>query len=463
MKHLLLQLMVLGALSSFQANGQICKPAISVYFETGRSDLFVSEYNRLDAVIAKMDPQSDYLLEIYGFTDSDADKDYNLKLSTNRAEEIEIYIREQFAGEISSVQILPKGEEDPKFSNNSDGTKKLNRRVDVVMFPTKDGKVTITADRGTEVEIALDYFGNCPICESKPEIQEVSSNAEAATLGISLMTRNGGNLQTGGMMKMTHTCEDVDPCSQSTIRIPADQLDPRMKVWQSIDTLGGVRWVQRTIPMEYSADGDFYIMQIPCFRGGGGYNVDLKIPTPEIITPHFTLNRITVLDSLNEKIKVSSGDSESTTATAQYGPDWNDLHKIRHVSDEEGIRYIFKKMITPKYWNEDESVVTLLAKEYSKHVLLTDTTILLKRPWNSRNANLYIPVIDSMYRVKLQHKKNRVYKYKKIEAKSVIAACSKKNPNKCIKLEESALKIKWNKKNKELRIKIRRSAIKELG
>lgn len=462
MKLNLLHVLMLAPFFSFQASSQICEPQLSVYFDTDRSDLFSSESSRLDQLIEKMNTLNEYLVEIYGFTDSDADDDYNIGLSTDRAEIVEQYIRNHFEGKLHKVEIIPKGESDPKFENDTEGKKKLNRRVDIVMFPVKDGKVLIRAKKGTELEIGLDYFGICPICESKPVIQEISSNAQARSQNVSLVTRDGSNLLTGGMMTMTHTCEDANPCSSGTVRIPTKDLDPRMKVWQTIDTLGGIRWVQRNIPMEFTDDGKFYIMQIPYFSSGTGYNCDVRIPEPSIVTPHLVEGRIIAQTKSDELIKTSAGDSESTTARAIYNANFDPIYKIRHISDEEGIQYRYVAIADKSFWDADTTTLTIPESAYKKVVLLTDTTIYLKRPWNSYHADLYIPVIDSVYTLKLKKGSKRIYQYKKPIATTLVSACSESGLNDCEKLKESGLRVKISKKNKSIKIKIKRSAVKNL-
>ena len=155
-----LMTLVIAALP-FWTFSQICKPQLTVYFASNNDDIFASEMQRLDEMIAKLEPNGSYLMEVYAYTDSDANDNYNMDLSSRRGEKIAKYMQEKYSGTFPEVAVYPKGEKDPKYDNENPLKKKLNRRVEVVLFPMKGDKMLITGNRGSQIEVDKDFFGSC--------------------------------------------------------------------------------------------------------------------------------------------------------------------------------------------------------------------------------------------------------------------------------------------------------------
>lgn len=453
-----LMTLVIAALPFWNIS-QICKPELTVYFASDNDDIFESEMKKLDETIAKLQPNGSYLMEVYAYTDSDANDDYNMDLSTRRGEKIAKYMQEKYSGTFPEVSVYPKGEKDPKFDNNDPLKKKLNRRVEVVLFPMKGEKMIITGNRGTELEVNRDLFGSCPVCGSEPEIQEISTNDEAARMNLNMATDEGGSLQTGGMMMLTSKCGDTNPCIQATIRIPAKDMNPYMQIWEANDNVNGGEWTRGAREMEF-IDG-FYLIDIPCFGQGGRVNADVKIEAQQLITP-FDVSAIVATDSTKQR--VGTFDTGIPTIAGLSYAYYLRPTQVYHQVDDEGIRYKFNRDLLPRHWVNDSSDVEIPKADYNVDILLTDTSTRVKLPMNARDLALNIPAIDSVYTKvgKISSQKNqRKFNYKKPLAVNEVRVCDK-NQEKCGIVPKEGLRIRFNARKKELRIRVKRSAVRNL-
>ena len=70
----------------------------------------------------------DLSVEVIGFTDDTGDYDYNQTLSLNRAQSVADKMKE--AGLQKHLNVLGRGESNPKYANNS-SQKYKNRRVEI--------------------------------------------------------------------------------------------------------------------------------------------------------------------------------------------------------------------------------------------------------------------------------------------------------------------------------------------
>ncbi len=453
------QLMTLVIALPIWGFSQICKPQLTVYFASNNDDIFASEMERLDDMIDKLEPNGSYLMEIYAYTDSDANDDYNMDLSSRRGEKIAQYMQEKYSGTFPEVAVYPKGEKDPKFDNENPLKKKLNRRVEVVLFPMKGDKMVITGNKGTELEVNRDFFGSCSVCGSEPEIQEISNNDEAASLNLNMATDEGGSLETGGMMMLQSKCGETNPCIEATIRIPAEDMNPYMQIWEANDNVNNGEWTRGEREMKF-IDG-YYVIEIPCFGQGGRVNADIKIESEQLITP-FDVKNVVATDSTNQRVGTSAS-GIPTIAAISYAYYLRPT-RVNHVVEEEGIRYGFKKELLPRHWINDSTDVEIPKMDYSIDVLLTDTSTRVKLPMNARDLSLNIPAIDSLYTKvgKISSQKNqRKFEYKKPVAVNQVRVCDKKQ-QKCGIIPEKGLRIKFNARKKELRIRVKRSAVRNL-
>lgn len=438
---------------------QICEPELTVYFASDKDDLFVSELKKLDELIETLKPNGEYLMEIYAYTDSDANDNYNMDLSSRRGERISNYMHEKYSGTFKDVAIYPKGEADPKYDNDDPLKKKLNRRVEVILFPMKGDKMVITGNRGTQLEVNRDLFGDCSVCGSEPEIEEISNNNEAANLGLNMATDEGGSLETGGMMMLTSKCGQTNPCIEATIRIPAEDMNPYMQIWEANDTVNGGAWTRGSRQMQF-VDG-YYVIDIPCFGQGGRVNADIKIERQELITP-FEVASAVVLDSTNKQVDMNAP-ALATVATMSFAYYLRPT-EVRHEVKDEGIRYNFDGTLLARHWVNDSTDVLLPRTDYDIDVLLTDTSTLVKLPSNARDLSLHIPVIDSVYtnvgKISSQ-KRQRKFEYKKPVAVNNVRVCTRNN-QRCGIIPKEGLRIRFNAKKKVLKVRVKRKAVRSI-
>lgn len=103
-------------------------------FDNGKAELRPEMYADLDKLIDFLLDHPDYKLTIEGHTDSDGDRNFNLKLSQNRADAIKNYIIE--FGKISTkrVKAIGYGSTRPIRIERTEADKKINRRVEFNLY-----------------------------------------------------------------------------------------------------------------------------------------------------------------------------------------------------------------------------------------------------------------------------------------------------------------------------------------
>lgn len=111
--------------STFQLN--------NVLFERGTANLIDSAYQDLDKVVEMMNDNPKLKIEIGGHTDNQGDARLNLKLSQERVETVIEYLINRG---LSRSRIVGKGYGGtrPIASNQSENTRKLNRRVEFTVL-----------------------------------------------------------------------------------------------------------------------------------------------------------------------------------------------------------------------------------------------------------------------------------------------------------------------------------------
>jgi outer membrane protein OmpA-like peptidoglycan-associated protein len=96
---------------------------------------FKPTMNRIAAIVNKYGKTH---LSIVGHTDSTGSKAYNQRLSERRAGSIESYLR---AKDVipQRLTIYGMGEEQPRASNQTKAGRQLNRRVEIIIEPIREG------------------------------------------------------------------------------------------------------------------------------------------------------------------------------------------------------------------------------------------------------------------------------------------------------------------------------------
>lgn len=103
-----------------------------VLFDTGRSDLKPGATRPIEQIATFLEENPERKVQIEGFTDSQGTNEYNQQLSQQRADAVAQAIIQRGV-DAQRVRALGYGEEYPKASNGSAGSRQLNRRVEIVV------------------------------------------------------------------------------------------------------------------------------------------------------------------------------------------------------------------------------------------------------------------------------------------------------------------------------------------
>ncbi len=436
---------------------QICKPVISLHFEFGKDALTKADRQKLIDYL-KTTVVKEYIIEVYAGTDDVGPEDRNMSLSERRAEYVKKVIEKNFPGKINSIRAIGKGELDPTFPNDNEHNKYLNRRADVMFFPVTDGKITFGGSKGSEIEVASDFFKTCAICESKPEVKEYLTEGDAASAGIPLIDTAGNAIITGGMVKLDFNCAELDSCNKASIRIPASQADPMMTVWESVLVDGQIRWINTVKPCYIR--NNYYVFETECLNKGMKlYNCDKPGCTYFLETPYDQNQKLSVSDGNNLYYNVIPDFYKKNIGSiSSLPPDCIDSSAvINHVAVLRGIEYSYKGKIF-KHFNIKMRSFSIPESAYKKQILRSDTTVILKVPKNAI-AYLRIPEIDSTNIITNYREKERKFQYKYPTAPSEIVVYD--DQQNAYTFDYSMLKTRYIKRKKLMKIKVKRNQLRK--
>jgi outer membrane protein OmpA-like peptidoglycan-associated protein len=109
-----------------------------VLFDTGRSELKPGAVRPIEQIASFLNENPERSVQIEGFTDSQGGNDYNLELSQKRADSVAMAIIQRGI-DAQRVRAMGYGEEFPKASNESAGSRQLNRRVEIIVSNDERG------------------------------------------------------------------------------------------------------------------------------------------------------------------------------------------------------------------------------------------------------------------------------------------------------------------------------------
>lgn len=463
--HLTKLLLTLGCfLTAFVGATQVCKPAVTVFFDVDADKMTEKESYRLDSLIQTMDTTKDYRMEIYAYTDSTASSRYNDGLSKRRGEGISSYLLTNYTKGFESVQVFPKGETVDNSHLPEELQLRLNRRAEIILFEMKNGKMTLTGGRGTLLEIDPEYFKDCPVCkEDGTKIREIRSNQEAEELAMEMATVGGNRLVTGGMMRFDFECENLPDCFPATIRIPANEIDTNMNIWISNpDSLNGV-WYRGSNNMKF--ENGFYLLEIPCFRPDLIYNVDYDVSIGNKIELPFLTSGLIIRTKSQSKISWTRSNID-TIAYFEYAS-FNPPMYAKHQGEALGLKFSFDDKVLRRHWEDttSNSAIRIPIEDYEIEVLHNDNNTRVRMPWNAtRDLDLYVTKIDSLYDAKIgiTSQKQRDYNFHSTQAEYQIYACNKKTGI-CGVIPPEGIRKRFRGGSKQTRIKLKRSAIRNLS
>ncbi|MGQ0829897.1 MAG: OmpA family protein [Bacteroidota bacterium] len=222
-------------MNTLASEGQTLCKRTSVYFDLNKSDLKKEALNEIDQRLSSVVADS-FLVELYGYSDSLSSNEYNLQLSQNRIASVKNYI---LSKNRSGYKFIEKNLGETTDSSTSKDLA-LNRRVDIFVFVLKNNMLVLGSSKES-VELPLDYFEPCGICNSLPEIKAYYTTVQAQKASIEFKTSTGEELVTAGTFDF-----DFKPCKLSkkaidtiSLNINSQYIDPEMTVWEP-DTINGV-------------------------------------------------------------------------------------------------------------------------------------------------------------------------------------------------------------------------------
>src|SRR5690349_15118559 len=115
-----------------QADRGIVLTLGDVLFDTGQADLKPGAVRPIEQIAQFLNQHPERSVQVEGFTDSQGANDYNLELSQKRADAVAMAIIQRGVA-ADRVRAMGYGEEFPKASNSSPGSRQLNRRVEIVV------------------------------------------------------------------------------------------------------------------------------------------------------------------------------------------------------------------------------------------------------------------------------------------------------------------------------------------
>lgn len=123
----------------------------NVYFDVDKYDLRPESYPELNKLVQFLRNNPDISIEIAGHTDNTGDDKKNLILSDNRAKAVVDYlVKEQI--DPKRLRWVGYGETRPRYPNDTDEHKQLNRRTEYRIIGTKNAQIKIapTTPAGTK-------------------------------------------------------------------------------------------------------------------------------------------------------------------------------------------------------------------------------------------------------------------------------------------------------------------------
>jgi len=103
-----------------------------VLFDTGRAQLKPGAERSIEQIAGFLSEHPERRVQVEGFTDDQGGDDYNLELSQRRADAVAMAIIQRGI-DAQRVRALGYGEQYPKASNDSPGSRQLNRRVEIIV------------------------------------------------------------------------------------------------------------------------------------------------------------------------------------------------------------------------------------------------------------------------------------------------------------------------------------------
>jgi hypothetical protein len=259
--QLLTAVLLWGSTSVVQAQE---KYEAAVYYATDVCAMPKEDSAKLAPVIERLKTAVDYHILLSGHTDSRAPDDYNRWLSLRRAENVKGWMLRQGL-DAARISVAAKGEDEPKYSNETDKGMTGNRRVDILVSNIKDKAaaisqappqdfykdimpvaqkftgstdgIMITGAQGTKVNIPYSCL-NVPKeqwSSVQISLQEAYKKSDMLLSNLTTTATGGETLESGGMVQLTASLNGQpvslkEGCGYS-ISFPSDTIKPGMRIF----------------------------------------------------------------------------------------------------------------------------------------------------------------------------------------------------------------------------------------
>lgn len=237
---------------------------LNIYYHIDKFTLTTDDKNRITQIIDSLSPLGITEIEIIGHTDNSADSLYNVKLSNKRATNVRDFVVSIGINE-NIIQVGYYGYIKPIDSNESEATKRKNRRTELIIryaetgnIPCQKGDTIIRTLNGKEV-----VFNGCEYEKIKDCIEIVETKSVTEMMkGIVIMSKTGNELYIYGLTKieLLNGCVDNE-CFEHPlkVRFPVKtKLQPDTRAW----TL--YKGKKQSLTIVQNNGKNYYEMEVKC-------------------------------------------------------------------------------------------------------------------------------------------------------------------------------------------------------
>jgi hypothetical protein len=230
---------------------------MSFYFESNSSELQKKDKRMLDSLVLTL--KNEFYIEIHGFTDDVGETEANFKLGESRVNSVAKYFKND------NIKIISYGEENPIFPNDNPQNLAKNRRVDLFLIPTYNGRIRISGKQNSSIDIPLSSMSDKSWCDCEFELEEINSDEEAAEKGIPLITKDAIEFSTEGMIRLKpNACFSYNCNDSIVISLPWNAADSVASVAVLKSDNNGFKWEFLNEELKYILANRQILVTIPC-------------------------------------------------------------------------------------------------------------------------------------------------------------------------------------------------------
>jgi hypothetical protein len=433
---------------------QACK-RISLFFDSDRSELTPASVKKLDSIVA-IAAQKQFLVELYGHTDTVGRDAYNQGLSQQRMNSIESYLDGKAKGQFSY-----KEKNDPetnvKVSRSTEANLAYNRRVDLYLIPRTGNMLQLKGAKPSEsVEVPVDYFEPCGLCGSRPEVKSYYSEEDTRGTNITFKTNDGYDLETAGTMMLDYTpCNGVRKKDTAAVifRICDGKPDEKMSLWVADTINGKIFWKPSSNKFTLDPLTGCYIFRAPagmlCNLDKIDYDTLYALLFPEEFTyQHAVITNKKSIRYNTREDSIAVGDKDTTCVVHGFGKSGDRVYLMRMRMDSlpdtlhRAGRYYAKSFRS--------------SMQMYQELTYSDTLLKVRTGKFARNTTFgfylpeykeFIPMDSVQGKYFIDEKPNCAYQYSYLKGNKLYAI-----NNKSVKAhyaeESNSMRIKFNRKSK---------------